>query len=175
MKRSWLLVVLCLLLVVGLCLIIVVRRNTSRANAKSSQLDRSQRVVGARDGREDRDVGELLEWLVPLAVNNLLVAPHNLNALIHHIQTLISAPACNKDTPEHLQDVGVGSRSRWGTTTVDSARRSSSRSRSSKRTSTRNPWILGHCRAKRVMTRILIELLLCHRLNHKLTVWSKAT
>jgi hypothetical protein len=139
MKRSWLLVVLCLLLVVGLCLIIVVRRNTSRANAKSSQLDRSQRVVGARDGREDRDVGELLEWLVPLAVNNLLVAPHNLNALIHHIQALISAPACNKDTPEHLQDVGVGSRSRWGTTTADSARRSSSRSRSSKRTSTRNP------------------------------------
>jgi hypothetical protein len=35
--------------------------------------------------REDRDVGELLERLISLAVNNLLVAPHNLKALIHHI------------------------------------------------------------------------------------------
>jgi hypothetical protein len=47
---------------------------------------------------EDRDVRELLERLVPLVVNNLLVASHNLKALIHHIQTLISAPACGKDT-----------------------------------------------------------------------------
>jgi hypothetical protein len=54
------------------------------------------------DGREDRDVWELLERLIPLAVNNLLVALHNLKALIHHIQTLISAPACGKDTSEHL-------------------------------------------------------------------------
>jgi hypothetical protein len=57
----------------------------SRTNAKSSQLGRCQRAVGVRDGREDRDIGELLEWLVPLAVNNLLVALHNLKALIHHI------------------------------------------------------------------------------------------
>jgi hypothetical protein len=48
-------------------------------------------------------------------------------------------------------------------------------SRSSRRTSTRSPWILGHCRAKRLMTHILVELLMCHRLNHKLNVWSKAT
>jgi hypothetical protein len=102
-------------------------------------------------------------------MNNLLVAPHNLKALIHHIQTLISASACGKDTLEHLQDAGVGSRSGGGTTTVGSA------SRSSRRTSTRSPWILGHCRAKRVMTHILVELLLRHRLNHKLNVWSKAT
>jgi hypothetical protein len=34
---------------------------------------------------------------------------------------------------------------------------------------------LGRCRAKRVMTHILIELLLRHKLNHKLDVWSKAT
>jgi hypothetical protein len=84
----------------------------SRANAKSSQLSRSQRAIGVGDGREDRDVGELLEQLIPLAVNNLLVAPHNLKALIHDIQTLISAPACGKDTLEHLQDARVGSRSR---------------------------------------------------------------
>jgi hypothetical protein len=50
-------------------------------------------------------------------------------------------------------------------------RRSSSRS--SRRTSMRSPWIHGHCRAKRVMTHILVELLLCHRLNHERNVWSK--
>jgi hypothetical protein len=118
------------------------------------------------------DVGELLEWLILLVVNNLLVAPHNLKALDHHIHTLISASACGKDTSEHLQDAGVGSRSGGGTTTVSSVRRSSSRS--NKRTSTRSPWILGHCRAKRVKTHILVELLLHHKLNHKLNVWSKA-
>jgi hypothetical protein len=104
----------------------------SRANAKSSQLGRSQRAIGVGDGREDGNVGELLERLVPLAVNDLLVAPHNLKALI-------SAPACGKDTMELLQDVGVGSRSKGGTTTVGSARRGSSRS--SRKTSTRDPWI----------------------------------
>jgi hypothetical protein len=102
-------------------------------------------------------------------VNNLLVTPHNLKALIHHIQTLINAPAYGKDTPEHLQDVRVGSRRRGGTTTADSV------SRSSRRTSTRSPWILGHYRTKRVMTHILVELLMCHRLNHELNVWSKTT
>jgi hypothetical protein len=114
------------------------------------------------------DVGELLEWLILLAVNNLLVALYNLKVLIHHIQMLISAPACDKDTLEHLQDVGVRSRCGGGTTTVGCAR-------SSRRTSMRSPRILGHCRAKRVMTHILVELLLHHRLKHKLNVWSKAT
>jgi hypothetical protein len=169
MKWSQLLIVLHLLVIVGLRLIVVDQRNMTMVNAESSQLDRSQWAVGVGDGWEDRDVGELLEQLVPLAVNNLLVALHNLKALIHHIRTLISAPACGKDTPEHLQDAGVGSRSRGATTIVGSARRSS------RRTNTRSPWILGHCRAKRVMTHILVELLLCHRLNHKLNVWSKTT
>jgi hypothetical protein len=108
-----------------------------------------------------------------MAVNNLLVALHNLKALIHHIQKLISASACGKDILEHVQDAGVGSRSGGDTTTVGSVRRSSNRS--NRRTSTRSPWILGHRRAKRVMTHILVELLLRHRLNHKLSVWSKAT
>jgi hypothetical protein len=129
----------------------------------------SQQAVGIRDGWEGRVVRELLERLIPLAVNNLLVAPHNLKALIHHIQTLISAPTCVKDTPEHLQDAGVRSRSGGGTNTVGTARRSS------KRTSMRSPWILGHCRTKRVMTHILVELLPRYRLNHELNVWSKAT
>jgi hypothetical protein len=103
-----------LLIVVGLRLIVVVRRSTSRANAESSQLGRSQRAVGVGDGREDRDIRELLEQIVLLAVNNLLIAPHNLKVLIHHIQTLIGAPAYGKDTSKHLQDVGVDSRSRVG-------------------------------------------------------------
>jgi hypothetical protein len=156
MKWSQLLMVLRLLIIVSLRLIIVVRRNTSRANAKSSQLGRSQRAVGVGYEQEDRDIGEFLEWLIPLAVNNLLIAPYNLKAMIHHIQTLINASAYGKDTSEHLQDAGVGSRSRGGTTTAGSV------SRSSRRTSTRSPWILGHCRVKRVMTHILVELLLRH-------------
>jgi cytochrome b561 len=40
--QSWLLVVLHLLLIIGLLLIIIVGRNTSRANVESSQLGRSQ-------------------------------------------------------------------------------------------------------------------------------------
>jgi hypothetical protein len=168
-KRSRLLIVLRLLVIVGLRLIVIARINISKANAENSQLGRSQRVVGVEDRREDRDIGELLERLIPLAVNNLLVAPHNLKALIHHIHTLISAPACGKDTPEHLKNARVGSKSEGGTTTAGSARRSS------RITSTRSPWIIGHCTAKRLMTHILVGLLRHHRLNHKLNVWSKIT
>jgi hypothetical protein len=76
--RCRLLVVLRLLIVVGLLLIIVVIRNMSRANAKGSQLSRSQRGVGVGDKREDRNVRKLQEWLIPLAMNDLLVMPHNL-------------------------------------------------------------------------------------------------
>jgi hypothetical protein len=57
------------------------------------------------------DVGKLLERLIPLAVNNLLVTPHNLKTQIHHIQTLVSASACGKNTLEHLQDNKVDSMS----------------------------------------------------------------
>jgi hypothetical protein len=103
MNRTHLLIILHLLLVIDLCLIVIVQRNMSRFNAKSSQLGRSQRAVWVGDEREHRDVGELLEQLIPLALNDLLVTPHNLNALIHHIQTLISVPACGKDTPEHFK------------------------------------------------------------------------
>jgi hypothetical protein len=99
--RYWLLIVLCLLIVVGLLLIVVVE-NMSRANAEGSQFGRSQWGIGVRDGQEDRDVGELLERLIPLAVNNLLVASHNLQALLHDIQALIHAPTHCKDASEHL-------------------------------------------------------------------------
>jgi hypothetical protein len=57
-ERRQLLIVLHLLIVVGLLLIVVVG-NTSRANAKGSQLSKSQRGVGVRDGREDRYIGKL--------------------------------------------------------------------------------------------------------------------
>jgi hypothetical protein len=55
-----LLVVLRLLIIVGRLLIIIVE-NISWANAKGSQLGRSQRGVGIGDGREDRDIEVLLE------------------------------------------------------------------------------------------------------------------
>jgi hypothetical protein len=80
----------------------------SRANAESSQLGKSQRAIGVGDEWKDRDVGELLERLISLVVNNLLVALHNLKALIHHIQTLISVSACGKDTPEIFKMLELG-------------------------------------------------------------------
>jgi hypothetical protein len=147
--RCRLLVVLHLLIIAGLLFIVVVG-NMSRVNAEGSQLDRSQGGVVVEDGREDRDVGELLEWLIPLAVNNLLVTPHNLQLMLHDIQALIHALTHHKDAYEHLQKVIVGAGGKRGTTAAGSARRSSSRS--SKRTSTRSPQILRHCGVKRIMS-----------------------
>jgi hypothetical protein len=143
--RCRLLVVLRPLIVASLLLIVVVG-NLRRANAEGSQLSRSQRGVGVRDGQEDRDVGELLEWLIPLAVNNLLVAPHNLQVLLHDIEALIQAPTHHKDASEDLQKAIFSAGGRRGTATVGSARRSSSR------TSTRSPQMLRHCRANRIMS-----------------------
>jgi hypothetical protein len=74
----------------------------SRANAKGSQLDRSQRGIGVGDGWEDKNVRKLQEWLIPLAMNDLLVAPHHLHALLHDIQALIYASTHRKDASEHL-------------------------------------------------------------------------
>jgi hypothetical protein len=121
--RCRLLVVVHLLIVDGLFLIIVVE-NMSRANTEGSQLGRGQRGVGVGDGWEDRDVGELLERLIPLTVNNLLVAPHNLQALLHVIQALIRVSTHRKDASKHLQKAPVGAGGRRGTTAVGSARRS---------------------------------------------------
>jgi hypothetical protein len=122
--KMWcrLLIVLRLLLVTGLLLIVVVIKNTSRANAEGSQLGRSQRGVGVGDEREDRNVGKLQERLIPLAMNDLLVVPQNLQALLHDIQPLIRAPTHCKDASEHLQKVTVGARGRRGTTILGSAR-----------------------------------------------------
>jgi hypothetical protein len=164
--RCRLLVVLRLLIIAGLLLIVVIG-NMSKANAKGSQLGKSQRGIGVGDGWKDRNVGKLQEWLIPLAMNDLLVVPHNLQALLHGIQALIRVPTHLKDASKHLQKAAVGTGGRRGTTAVGSARRRSSR------TSMRSPWILGNCRMKRVMTHILVELLMRHSLNHELNVWSK--
>jgi hypothetical protein len=75
--RCWILVILRLLIITGLLLLLLIIENTCRANAKSSQLDRSQRGVGVGDGREDRNVKKLQEWLISLAMDDHLVVPHN--------------------------------------------------------------------------------------------------
>jgi hypothetical protein len=99
----WLLIVLHLLIVVGLLLIIVVIGNTSRANGEGSQIGRSQRGVEVRDGREDRYVEKLQERLILLAMNDLLIVPHNLQVLLHDIHGLIRALTHRKDASEHLK------------------------------------------------------------------------
>jgi hypothetical protein len=65
-----LLIIFHLHVIVGLLnIIIVVVGDTSGTDAKSSQLSRSQ-----RDRWEDRDVRELKERLIPLTMDDLLVA-----------------------------------------------------------------------------------------------------
>jgi hypothetical protein len=100
--RCQLLIVLRLLIVDGLLLIIIIIRNMSRANTEGSQLGRSQRGVGVGDRWKDRNIGKLQEQLIPLSMNDLLVAPHNLQALLHDIQAMIHVLTHHKDASEHL-------------------------------------------------------------------------
>jgi hypothetical protein len=58
-------------------------------------------------------------------MDNLLVAPNNLKALLHHIHALICVMAHGEDTSEYLQKTGVRARGRGGTT---AARRASTMS-----------------------------------------------
>jgi hypothetical protein len=97
-----LLIALRLLIVDGLLLIIIIIRNMSRANTEGSQLGRSQRGVGVGDRWKDRNIGKLQEQLIPLSMNDLLVAPHNLQALLHDIQAMIHVLTHHKDASEHL-------------------------------------------------------------------------
>jgi hypothetical protein len=145
--RCWLLIVLRLLIIVDVLHITTIVRNTSKVNAEDSQLGRSQRDIGVRDRWEDRYVGKVQERLIPLAVNDLLAAPHNLQALLHDIHALICALTHHKDASEHLQEAVVGAGGRRGTTATGSAR-----SHMSLSTSTRSPRILRHYRAKRIMS-----------------------
>jgi hypothetical protein len=73
-----LLVVLCRLIIVSGLLIIIIVINTSRTNTKNNQLRGSQQVIGVGNGWVDRDVRELKKCLIPLVVNDHLVAPNNL-------------------------------------------------------------------------------------------------
>jgi hypothetical protein len=141
-------------------------------NTKGSQLNRSQWGIGIRDGWEDRDVGELMKWLIPLAVNDLLVTPNNLLALLHDIHVLIRAPAHSKYASKHLHKAGVGAGGRGGTTTASNVKRSH---RWSWRASTMSPRILRHYGAKWLMCYILVELIPGHHLNHVLNIGSKST
>jgi hypothetical protein len=120
--RCRLLVILRLLIITGQLLIIIIVRNMSRANAEGSKLGRSLRGVGVRDRREDRNIRKLQERLIPLVMNDLLVAPHNLQALLHDIQALIHVLTHRKDAFEHLQKSALGVGGRRGTTAAGSAR-----------------------------------------------------
>jgi hypothetical protein len=95
-----------LLIIVGglLVFIVVVAANRSirGAYAKRGQLSRSQRGIGVGDEWVDGYIGELKKRLIPLTMNNLLVAVDNLHALLNEIQTLISAAAHGEDTSEHF-------------------------------------------------------------------------
>jgi hypothetical protein len=114
-----LLVVLRLLIVIGLpfIIIIIIVGSTCRTDAKRSQLSRNQQGIGVINWRVDGHVRELKKWLIPLTVNDLLVALDDLNALLHHLCELIYAMTHGKYTPEHLQDGGIGARGGGGTTT----------------------------------------------------------
>jgi hypothetical protein len=105
-----LLIIRHLLIIIGLLLIVVVVRNTSRSNAKGSQLGRSKRGIGVWDGWEGRYIRKLLERLIRL-VNGLLITPHNLKVLIQQIHALIRVPTHDKDTLKNLQDSRAGTRS----------------------------------------------------------------
>jgi hypothetical protein len=85
----YLLVVLCLLVVADLLLLIIVVINSSRTNTEGSPLSKSQQGLGIRDRWVDRDVWELKERLILLAVNDLLVGLNNLQMLLHDIHALI--------------------------------------------------------------------------------------
>jgi hypothetical protein len=106
-----LLIVLHLLIVVGgLLLLIIIGGGGKRmrgTDAKSSQLSRSQWGIGIMGGRVDRHVRELNKRLIPLTMNDLLVAVNNMNVLLHHIHAQICAAAHGEDTSEHLQETGV--------------------------------------------------------------------
>jgi hypothetical protein len=68
------------------------------------------------------NVGKLQERLISLAMNDFMVAPHNLHALLYDIQALIRALTHRKDASEHLQKAVVGAGGRRGTPAAGSAR-----------------------------------------------------
>jgi hypothetical protein len=61
---------------------------------------------------------------IPLAVENLLLPPKDLCAVLRNIHALVGPVGHGQDTPEHLQEAGVGTGGGGGTTTLGSLRRS---------------------------------------------------
>jgi hypothetical protein len=107
-------------------------------------------------------------------VNNLLVPVKNVYAAIHNIYALVGAMTHGKDTPKHLQEVGVRTRGGGGgggTTAVGSVRRSYIQ----RRKGVVLDWSLGNSRAKRLMCHILIESFMSHCLDHAHDIGSKST
>jgi hypothetical protein len=103
-------------------------------------------------------------------VDNLLVVPNELNALLHHIHELICAAAHGEDTSDHLQNPSVGAGGGGRTTAMGSVSRSHDwrwRRRAM------SPWIFGNYWMKRLMCNILVELLMCYHLNRALNIGSK--
>jgi hypothetical protein len=130
-------------------------------------MPKAANTAGVRDGWEDGHVRELLEWLIPLTMNDLLVAANNLHALLNDIQSPIRAATHGEDTLEHLQHPGALRRGRGGTTAAGGAWGSHNRRR---RGSVMSPQILRHCGTEWLMLDILVELLMCHHLNHELNI-----
>jgi hypothetical protein len=103
-------------------------------------------------------------------VNDILITVNNVEAGLHHIHALIYVMAHGKDTPETLQEPGVGAGGGGDTTAAGNV----SRSHIWRRRSAMTSWILRNCRAKWLMCYILIELLIGHRLDHAHDIWSKS-
>jgi hypothetical protein len=74
--------------------------------------------------RVDRLVWKLNKRLIPLTMNDLLVVVNNVKAVLHHILALICVTAHSKDTPKHLQEIGVGVGGGGGNTTTSCISRS---------------------------------------------------
>jgi hypothetical protein len=58
--------------------------------------------LGIGGGGVDGHVWKLNEGLIPLTMNDLLIAVNNVEVHLHHIHALIYAMAHGKDTLEHL-------------------------------------------------------------------------
>jgi hypothetical protein len=86
----------------------------------------------------DGHVWKLNQGLIPLIVNDLLIAMNNVKSGLHHIHALICVTSHDKDTLEHLQEPRVGAGGGGGTTVVGSV----SRSHIWRRRSATASWIL---------------------------------
>jgi hypothetical protein len=130
----------------------------------------SQRGVRVGDGWVNQLLGELDKRVIPLTMNDVLVPPEDVGAVLMDIHALVGAMTHGEESMKHLQDAGVSSRGGRGTTIVGRVRRGYMQRR---RGAVDRK--LGKSRAKRLMCHILVEPLMSHRLNHAHDEGSKAT